>query len=147
MAIFTLLLLFVLSLIYCVYGAPISFLSNADGFTLSNLEPRKYFSYGVTPKVLGQNMTLTFYDVKTSTHDCDDLSVEIQNNGYFKNDYNRVAIMCFPESIETYTLSSTRGFHVVIRTGKDPLTGQISARFTVPSASGIHVTNQLLYSI
>ncbi|GFO22114.1 amine oxidase [Plakobranchus ocellatus] len=133
MGISSVLFYLVLGCILAACSASISLSHNKDGFTLSNLEPNKYFSYGVAPKQMGQNVTISFYDVSVSTSDCNDLSVEVQNSGYFKNDINRVAILCYAYNIQSYTLSSTFGFHVIIRTGKKPVTGQISARFTLPS--------------
>jgi len=105
-----------------------------DGFALEDLEANKYFSFGIVPQKQNEEMSLSFYDVWFPSNDCGKLSIEIQADGYSKMDYRRVGLICDFESLISFTATSKRGFHIIVRTGDGlSIGGGFKAKFEAPS--------------
>jgi len=121
----------------------IGVLHSPDGFVLEDLEPNKYFSIGVIPSQLQEEMSMTFYDVYFPETSCQDgVTVEVYENGYIKNG-DVLGRYCDSNGLSDFVARSSRGFHVVVRTGPRATRGVIKAKFSAPS--GFQFANEVLF--
>ena len=75
-------------------------------------------------------MRLEFYDVDFASQSCEDLRVDVYNNGYLKTEQDLVQTLCDPAALGDFVSDSSRGFFIALSSSSSVHRGQLKARFS-----------------